>query len=384
MLCGFVMPDLYLRQTPVQLNAEQETLIKCANQNSDINLQRTDIFNEERSATVYISYYGESFSAPDNSGKTILDFSYAEPRVKITGNEKASADINEYLAIANELYYSGYGDMPGVTAACEFAIDSYTYFAQTGEKFEGPFYSRRDARVMRADSSVVSILFTDSAYYGFGEETKSYTGLCYSSEDGTQIKYYNLSPDAEALNARVIQSINSDYGIAVNGYETALYFAGLSEEGIVLNIGGILYTAGYEKLENVIYDKFIPDDFNAEAQVELIDFEPSRQYSMEISDIVIADEQGADWLISFSGTAKNVRLTKAVYTDDGFNETGDIWFADCVSDCMIQVKMTVPEGLPELMLTYESSPGCVSRVLISQSGAGSSPILVSDEIKAVG
>ena len=69
---------------------------------------------------------------------------------------------------------------------------------------------------------------------------------------------------------------------------------------------------------------------------------------------------------------------------DRFYETAQLWHCSYISDSAIQLQTVIPEGMPNIMLSYATAGGETHRLLISQSGKDGSLLLVDESIEAVG
>jgi len=109
--------------------------------------------------------------------------------------------------------------------------------------------------------------------------------------------------------------------------------------------------------------------------------------SSVIIDRVVESEEGTTLMLTVSGAASNVKVCKVLYYDleesSAFYETNTLWYCSFLRDCAVQLVVTLPEGMPDTMVSYSDSQG-EHRYLLSQSGQDGSYILVDDTIQSVG
>ena len=108
--------------------------------------------------------------------------------------------------------------------------------------------------------------------------------------------------------------------------------------------------------------------------------------SLEILDRVETSADGSEICLQANGTVFDVLLSSVYYEDysNSFSEGDPLWFSSYMQNNAVQICTVVPEGIPDLMLSYRTSDGETKRQLISQSGLDGSYLLVDDSISAVG
>ena len=100
-------------------------------------------------------------------------------------------------------------------------------------------------------------------------------------------------------------------------------------------------------------------------------------------DKVVVDENGTALCIEAEGTVYDVRLSKVDYADR-FYETALLWSCSYMNDCILQLNAAIPEGMPNLMVSYRDADGTQHKLLLTQSGEDGSYILSDENIEAVG
>lgn len=377
------------------------------------------VFNEPECQIIVntISTHLEEFD-PAEGKELILSYSYDTPVVYIEGRDSAASKINDSIALLDETHYTGndhgMGDgTGGFNMMLEQAQDNFGYVYNTGAQGVSlEFTASRTASIERADGSVLTIVY-DDYYFTGGENGSRYTrGYSFDTESGDKLSIDTLSQDAEAFRSFLVDAMVSmaesdeeisgkiDVSSAVN-YSAADTFAALLRDGSwyldnnglcifsdaselgAFEKGELVFNIPYEQLEGQIIDKYIPAQRSGEAELSISYLSDVQNGSVEIIDRVVADENGEELCLTISGTAYDVKLSAVDYTDRFF-ETGQLWYASHMTDSAIQLLTVIPEGMPDLMLSYSDAQGENHRMLISQSGDDGSLLLVDESIEAVG
>ena len=148
--------------------------------------------------------------------------------------------------------------------------------------------------------------------------------------------------------------------------------------------GIVEFVIPYTELEGKIDAKWLPSESAAEGKLGAKAFEDIEDGTMEISDKIVVDEDGRQLCIIAEGSIYDVKLSQVEYSDK-FYETQRIWYCNELTDCAVQVVTMIPEGMPDLMVSYRSADGTINNMLISESGLDGSIVLVAEsDIEAVG
>jgi len=102
----------------------------------------------------------------------------------------------------------------------------------------------------------------------------------------------------------------------------------------------------------------------------------------EIVDMVKLGEDGTTLYLLVNGTARDVRLTQVAYSGV-FYETAQLWSRSIMHDCAVQISTVIPEGMPNLKISYRAADG-LKHLYLTESGEDGSLILADDSIEAVG
>lgn len=376
---------------------------------------------------VSMEKHSEEHYDPQNGDTLILSFSYETPRVYIEGRPEASNAVNEYIATVDETYYTGndYGvgegnddySMSGLNGMLEMATDNYSYAVENGvTDMPLEFSSSRTGRVERIDSRVLSMVYTTYTFTGGVHGSYFDTGYSFDTESGEYVTLDMLSGSADELKAFLADYMMGLYTADKDGYYSARVFADMVTDGDVnaaiaalvrdgswyFNEDGMViystiyelgpYAAGivdfvipYSDLAGHIDDKWLPAERTAEsgtltlkAQSDIADG------SIEIIDKVTVDAEGEALCLEADGTVYDVRLASVDYSDR-FYETAQLWACSYMSDCVLQLDTMIPDGMPDLMVSFRDASGAQTRLLLTQSGENGAYILMNDsDIEAVG
>ena len=156
-----------------------------------------------------------------------------------------------------------------------------------------------------------------------------------------------------------------------------------SDEGEMGSLvsGMIEFHIPYAELRDVIDEKWIPGEKNDAGRFVVAPMDDIDDGTVEIISLVTASDSGETYCVTAEGAVYDVRISTVHYSD-GFYETALLWYASHMSGCAIQLQAQLPDGMPELMISY-SSGGERHSVLLTHGEEGG-PALVDDTIEAVG
>ena len=393
----------------VEPSQEPETTPEPAEESPEPSPEPLELGNR---VIVSIKNNTEIHNAPDNEAQRILTFSYDTPQVHIEGNDAAAAAINDHIAVLDELYYTGTGNGDGINAMLEMALDNYSYAVDTGAELGLEYSSDRTVSVPRADNAVVSLILSTNTYTGGVHGNYFDRGYVYDARTGELLTLEKLTSDADAFSAfaasylvelakndetyaslDLIEDLPSamaallregswyfdDNGLVVfsDVYELASYAEGI-----------IRFTIPYGALEDYLDAKWLPtqrQSGDGSFEVSLLSDVPSG--SVEIIDRVTADSEGLELCLKAVGTVYDVSISSVEYADYShkFFETASHWACSYMSDCAIQLVTLIPEGMPNLMISYTTADGVHHHSLISQSGVdGSISLTDAESVEAIG
>ena len=357
----------------------------------------------------------------DEQDELILTFSYDMPRLYSEDFPESVSRINEALATEEERFYTGdsydgEGRHLGYSAMLEAAEDNYSYVLESGVTgIPLELSDTLSTKVMRCDETLLSVLYIENCYTGGAHGSSLRYGMTFDMQTGEELKLQDLSQDYPALEEMLVQTMLQMAEEDEDGYfseriEESFLPAGGREEAFrnllrddswYFDLEGIVfvsnlyelgpYAAGivefhipYEKLQGYLDDRFLyPPERSGKGKVTVDLLSELDGGELEIVDRVIVHEDGEDLCFVVEGEIYDVSIA-TVYYSDRFYENTQLWWANVLSDCALQLKVVVPEGLPDLRITYYTADGERHGMLLSQSGVDGSYILVGDDIEAVG
>ena len=363
---------------------------------------------------------------PQNQTELILSFSYETPSVHIPGNVAAEDNINEFIALLNESYYTGdayglvydSGCAPGYNNMLTAAEDNYNYIINSAINFSGEEMSfelgnHRAVSVQRCDDEVISLLYYDYVNLGGVHGSYAYRGYNFSAASGDILSLDDISDDSAAMKAylasymvervngdaelqqRMLGFVDAEGVLSTEEALSALLREGswyLGDEGMYIfsdlyELGpyaaGIMeFLVPYSALEGYVKPEYIPVTSTESGSFSVVPAETMTESSKEIIDMLRLHEDGQTIYLVAEGAVRNVRLTRVEYFDR-FYETEQLWHCSEMNNCVLQLVTLVPEGMPELKISYEDANG-KHEFYLSQSGVDGSFILVDGSVEAVG
>lgn len=364
--------------------------------------------------TISIGEHKETYYAPDDENQLILDFSYETPTVHIYGNDAASEKINDFIAAMDEEYYTGsnyaeggYG--VGINGMLDMAYDNLSYVRDNNIEANLTLASNRTVLVARADEKLISLLYNDYSYTGGVHGIYGYTGYIFDTETGEQLTLDKLAPDLDAfktwLTAAMVEKVNSDdelkQSLTVDDVETALAALiregswYLDDEGLTVfssvyeiapyAAGVINFKFSYDEIAPYIDSKWLPAARTGSGELEALALDALPE-GTEIIDKVTVDSGETQLCIKVSGAVYNVSVCSVEYADfdSRFYTTGEHWYCSYMKDSAIQLETMIPDGIPNLMVSYTDADGVNHSKLVSQSGMDGSFLLIDDNIEVLG
>ena len=380
---------------------------------------------EEEKGTVVLVWKRTVSSSdydPAEHAELILSYSYDVLRVSSEELADACSRINETLATIEETFYTGndYGldlQFLGYNAMLEQAEDNFAYVKEY--QVEGiplEFSDSLSARVTRADGSMLSVVYANSSFTGGAHGSYGTFAYNFDMQTGEVLTLDKLSADPAALKDALVQIMLSQAEEDRDGYysekisddflpaggreeafrtllrEGSWYF---DREGMV--IVSSLYELGpyavgiteffipYSSLESIVDSRWLfPSEHRGgKGKLEVTTLEELEGGETAIVDKLSINPEGEELCILVDGRIYDVSVS-TVYYVDRFYEDVQLWYASCLADCALQLQVIVPEGLPNLQITYYTADGVRHGKLLSQNGADGSYLLVDDDIEAVG
>ena len=349
---------------------------------------------------------------PQDGSKLILTFSYDTPTVYIESGETAAAAINEQTALMEDAFYTGNGYGTGYNDMLTMAEDNYNYVVNAG--IEGgmlELVNSRTVSVERMDDRVLTLLYNDYSFTGGAHGFYGDTGCSFDVETGRLLSLEDLSGDYDALASfltdYMVNTVENDPELAQRidlglfeegtGYaeilapllrQGAWYFDG---QGLVIfsslyeissyAAGPIVFSIPYAQLQGHIDDRWLPAEIQGSGSLELAAGGEMLPDSTPIIDKLDVDNEGESLYLIARGSVKNLRIAKGEYVNS-FYVTENLWNCAGMENCALQLQCLIPEGMPNLRVSFDDAQGSHSYYL-SHSGLDGSVIL-TDTVEAVG
>lgn len=353
---------------------------------------------------------------PQNGTMQILSFSYDTPNTAIEGRDEAAARINEYTAMLEEAFCTGedfgggygMGYMNMLTAA----EDEYNYRAAAGEEESMYKYSSSlTVTAARADESVLSYVYREYNYTGGAHGSYVQRGYSFDTESGKLLTLAELSADEVRLRASLLEVMlrqienapeikeeiesytaqQSELSPALEALirEGSWYF---DSEGMVIfsdlyEISS--YAAGiisihipYSELEDILDDRWKPETRAGEGSFVIVAEENMREGSTPIIDMVKTADEGRKFYLVALGEVYDVTISEVGYSGM-FYDKSVLWYRSELSHGAIQMSAVLPEGIPNLKISWKDARGEYSSY-ISENGKDGALMLVGEDIEAVG
>ena len=354
---------------------------------------------------VYISVTEntEHYYDPAEGDFEILTFSYETPEVSVPNHTEAEAKINEALAVLTETFYTGNdygaGNSYGRDLLLELATDNYGVYSETGEEsYHFTAEAARKVQIARADAQVISLVFTDSVYLENAIEEQAVFVITLDPNTGGDLSYKQLFKEPSSVTDVICDYVgavpDAVYGESVptreeiavslengNWYVTENEFVILVKDNNILTKTVVI---PMDALTEVIDSRYLSAQRTAgDGEIELIQTGDYSQNTMNIVDRVMIDTEGKEFLMHVSGTVYNLTVSTIQYNNDKLYISGTKYFADYFTDCALQILRKPDQGMPGLMISYESEDGQTHTAYISVD-ENSGAVMVNGEITAVG
>ena len=145
--------------------------------------------------------------------------------------------------------------------------------------------------------------------------------------------------------------------------------------------GPIVFHIPYADLQGHIDDRWLPEEIQGSGSLELAAGGEMLPDSTPIIDKLDVDNEGESLYLIARGSVKNLRIAKGEYVNS-FYVTENLWNCAGMDNCALQLQCLIPEGMPNLRISYDDAAGSHSYYL-SHSGLDGSVIL-TDTVEAVG
>ncbi len=378
----------------------EESPLQQGSENSESvsNNEEADLLPEEASeGQIMIKIQNSDigyYYSPDGSGKLILSYVCEKPSVEIEGNDYASDSINNFFNDLDEEYYTGEnrgrGNVfgPGFNQMLQKAYDNFQVSEDydTDRRLDLVFSHYVD--VVRCDNHVISFVFTDYLFDGSGTGEYYKYALSFDTFSG-EIIDITEGKDFTPIR-RTVQRTIADYDLL--SYDRGCFY--LDNVGLSFlvrnedeNGKGSSYktvTVPYSSFNAVEASYMSMAGKYRTGSVSISDHVPSGSM-LPILDRIDADPEGQQCFLTVTGTVYDFKLLNVQYSnyEEVFYSKNVYWMTNYLTDSIIQLSLDIPDGMPDMMISYISD-GIEHSGFISQSGKDGTLLLVDSDITAVG
>lgn len=260
----------------------------------------------------------------------------------------------------------------------------------------------------RLDQGIISLFGTRTTYTGGLHPDQSALSVSYDIENGEYLtlgsilNHIDTKEDICDLVLEQLEDLDYQYSL-FDGYEDVVRERFLTDESTdeafyFTKTGLCFYFAPYElapfstgiisieipysELPGILNDAYFPDEYQPSGGTLIAQNadEVDTGSFTQLMDVVL-HPQGEQVLLYSDKTVRNLTITSGTWTPDGLYFLPDyiIFSSTGVSaDKGIVLRMSIPEILPNLMVSYESADA-VSSFYISKNSADSSVVLLPVE-----
>ena len=354
---------------------------------------------------------------PQSGEILILRFSYDTPTVIIEENPEAADKINEFIGLQEESFYTGedYGDGygTGYNNMLTLAEDNYNYYAAQEDMEYAPLElsSALSVSVLRNDARVLTLAYNESSYTGGAHGMYSERTYCFDPATGEQLTLANIGGDRAELRAFLngklaeIAQTDADVREQTEGFidpdalETTLgallrdgswYF---DYDGMVIfsdlyeissyAAGMVSFRIPYAELSGHVDSRFFPAEEKASGSFRALSAEEMTDGSTQIVDMLKVFGEGQTVYLEAVGEVRDVQITSVAYSAY-FYDLGQLWSCSSMKDSALQLVTVIPDGMPNLKISWRNADG-QQACYLTQSGENGSLILMPvEDVKAVG
>ena len=312
--------------------------------------------------------------------------SVAVPTVIMNGRPEAAEKINEAIGVLNDSFTGK--QLQSSKKAYDLNVDE----ASKDEEIKS-FSMNRYVRVLRGDSSVLSLRFYDKISLGTRNEI-AITGHNFSSQTGEELSLTAIASDFAKLRSLCSEKLlsattsedrfsdvifNDGYTDALQGLISDGHWY-LSDKGLVIaadpgsiapsSFGSFEFTVSYDDLVDIILPAYLPSapaGTGGELRFSRFDGEAE-----SLALIGSAPGEGSDAvLVSVSGSIYNVCVYNASVNDKGkYSLDTQLWYCSDLCDGASFIIPKMPSSEPNIYVGFLRGDGVYERMLLSRGSDG--------------
>jgi len=359
---------------------------------------------EEARNRVLVGYMDQQKSYPtvDGSG-TLLEFYCRTPHVRIPGLEDEETAVNTKLLEFTEEFINGSKEEGDIFVSVEELLgEAEDHRKEMGSENWLPYARERNVYVARGDAALLSLIYDGYTNRGGAHGIVTRTGVNFDVENGRQLLFADLAADEQALRDICLQALKEqalalkDSRGLFDDYENTLpllirdgnwYF---SQRGLVIianpydiapyAAGRIEFSIPYKTLAGVLHERW--QQPAREIVQGGIDGSMASEQPLGSSE-ALADlkltTQGEEIILWANNSVYDVRINAVLYRDESgeFAADTEYFYASRMDDGeFIRLLVNIPDGIPNLSVSWRLPEGTLQRLLISQSGVDGSLLLV--------
>ena len=145
--------------------------------------------------------------------------------------------------------------------------------------------------------------------------------------------------------------------------------------------GPIFFCIPYADLQGHIDDRWLPEEIQGSGSLELAAGGEMLPDNIPIIDKLDVDGEGEALYLIVHGSVRNLRIARGEYVDS-FYVTQDLWSCGSMDNCALQLQCLIPEGMPNLRISYDDAQG--SHVYYLSHSAQDGSAVLTDTVEAVG
>jgi len=351
--------------------------------------------------SVSVQTVSQDCRSGDAADVVLLHYADDVPTVTIKNGEAAQTAINTALQELVSAFSEGSGDgTDGLNAYLNMAKSDY---AQSADRFlSGAYYAmERHVSVARGDNGVLSLVYSGFVNLGGAHSWPFISAASFDLATGAKLAIDDLSGDAQTLKSYCLSYITdlthgADYADVpfTDGYEQTLsnlvadgpWY--LSADGLVFAAGAgdiapyaageFRFTVPYDKIGTLLRSAYLPASNRTGNAGGIAIADTDASASPNTVGSTTLSQTGRAFSLTAGGTIYDVALS-CVDSSDGleFTTVGTrLYFSELSDGQTVGVQAVIPEGMPNLCISWRNADGTAQSRLISESGKDGSLLLI--------